>query len=225
MILNDKLVAQRLASRPEFLLRLHEFTSSYNIGDKPALIAQASPATTAGLVTVDLNDDRLVGRMKAGAGGTDAFWNSFYSPLVPTPTFHGIAMLAARQEPTWALEAHRDGHFLAGVWDFLEAAYDGKSCPAIAHFYSAFFADFLTVISNAVASGIAYEVTATLINAPHLRYVREGDQGGRVTLPPPKITNLQWPILAGSVGTAWNQIGEQMADAMAGAYGAKIRRT
>src|SRR6266566_1654081 len=117
MLIDDKQAALRLAGRPEFILRVEEFLAAYNPKGLPALLVQARPALGV-RHPLDVEDADVQRRFLAGAGGQAAWWESFRAMSRAKPTFHGIASLPNWEAPAWACEAHRDAHFVAGVWRF-----------------------------------------------------------------------------------------------------------
>jgi hypothetical protein len=137
-------------------------------------------------------------------------------------TFHGIASLPAREQPAWAAEAHRDGHFIAGIWRFPEFAVRGSNVPSLADFYADVFSDFFQLVASTLQVGSEppkYEVTASLVHAPKLHYAMRSF-GGHVIRDPLTIDHLQWPIAAARVGTPeWMSLAVQMGKALTGAYG------
>jgi hypothetical protein len=138
-------------------------------------------------------------------------------------TFHGIASLPAREQPAWAAEMHRDGHFIAGIWRFPEVSIRGSNVPALADFYVAMFDHFFQLVASTLQAGSEppnYEVTASLVRAPQLHYVKQSRFGGQHVQDPLTIDNLQWPIAAARVGTPeWTSLAAQMSKALTGAYG------
>lgn len=228
MILDDKRVVLRTTRRPEFLLRLEELLRSFGDADRPALVVQARPAPETKLAMVDVDDEAFQRRFLAGSGQRDAWWDGFQSSVGAKPTFHGIASLPMRAQPSWVCEVHRDAHFIAGLRRFPElAGPQGKAVPVVADFHAAFFNDFFKVVAStlqAEGSSLKFETTATLIHADQLYFAGKSDFGNpSIIASPLSIENLQWPIVACEVGTpAWMAQAKVMARALAGAYGAKL---
>jgi len=229
-ILDDKLLLLRLASRPEFLLRLAEFLHSYGVTERPSLVVQARRVPNSEPGTVDIGDSEVQKRFLAGVQSTDGWWQGFTSMSVVKATFHGVASLPAREEPAWAAEAHRDGHFIAGIWRFPELSLRGSNVPALANFYVGIFNDFFRLVASTLQAGSnspQYEVTATLVRAAELHYATRSNFGGPDILKEPlTIDNLQWPIATAKVGTPeWMSLAVQMGEALTGAYGDTPPRT
>ena len=224
-ILDDKLLSLRLANRPEFHLRLAEFLQSYRVADRPALVVQArlDPDTRGNAVDVD--DPEVQARFLAGVQTDNDWWQGFRSVAAAQATFHGIASLPSAEQPTWASEMHRDGHFVAGCWRFPEFSVRGSKVSGVADFYVAMFDDFFQLLVSTLQAGSEppkYEVTATLVCAPKLYYAKRSHFGGQyVVFEDPLTTeNLQWPVAAARVGTPeWTLLAAQMGKALTGAYG------
>lgn len=223
-ILDDKLVSVRLAAQPEFHVRLVEFLHSYGIMERPALVVQARPAHGSALVRVNLDDLDVQKRFLAGISTDNGWWQGFRSMVAAKRTFHGIASLPARDEPNWASEVHHDGHFIAGIWTFLELPAGDKRVQAVADFYVEMFVDFLRLVESTlqgVSERPAYEATWTLVHTPKLHYAGVSWAGQRtITAAPVQIEHLQWVIATASVRTQeWKQLGVRMGEALVGAYG------
>jgi len=222
-ILDDKLLSLRLASRPEFQLRLAEFLHSYGVADLPALVVQARQVPDSQSGAVDVDDPEVQKRFLAGVGSKDGWWQGFRSMTAVRATFHGIASLPAREQPAWAAEAHRDGHFIAGIWRFPELPVGGSNVPVLADFYLGMFNDFFRLVVSTLQPASeppTYEATATLVRAPGLHYGTRSHYGIEHVVGPLTIDNLQWPIAAARVGTPeWTSLAAQMGKALAGAYG------
>jgi hypothetical protein len=94
--------------------------------------------------------------------------------------------------------------------------------PALADFYVAMFGDFFQLVASTLQPGSEppnYEVTASLVRAPQLHYVKQSHFGQHVQ-GPLTIDNLQWPIATALAGTPeWTSLAAQMSKALTGAYG------
>ncbi|HVZ44367.1 MAG TPA: hypothetical protein VHA82_11200 [Ramlibacter sp.] len=222
MILDDKRVALRLSAHPELLLRLDEFRQSY--GWETALVAQAAPAQPLRLdVTLPAVEQALLN----GAARRPAWWDGLRAASRPRATLHGIASLPLWTNPPWACEAHRDGHFIAGVARFPEMpGSGGVHVRCIADFHASFFQDFFEVVSATLnAAGVkdaSYDTTWTLINAPALHYGNKPDSGASycAAAGPLMLANLQAPVIRADVGSsAWDWAAIDMGRALCGAYG------
>lgn len=229
-ILDDKLLLLRLASRPEFLLRLAEFLHSYGVTERPSLVVQARRVPESEPGAVDIDDSEVQKRFLAGVQSKDGWWQGFTSMTAVRATFHGVASLPSREAPDWAAEAHRDGHFIAGIWRFPELPLRDSNVPALADFYVGIFNDFFRLVASTLQAGSKspqYEVTATLVRAAELHYATRSDVGGQHVLKAPlTIDNLQWPIATAKVGTPeWMSLAAQMGEALTGAYGDTPPRT
>ena len=223
-VLEDRLISLRLSRQPEFHARLAEFIHSYRIADTAALVVQARPSLgTTHRINVD--DANVRNRFREGVGN-HAWWDGFASVVAPQRTFHGIGSLPARESPTWASEAHRDGHFIAGIWRFPVLRANATDVPCVADFYAAMFSDFLSLVAVTLqAAGVEascdYDVTWTLTNAPQLYYAGRSDFGQHgITAQPLQVLNLQYPIATATVGSAdWARLGMEMGQTLTGAYG------
>ena len=222
-ILDDKLVSLRLNSRPEFRLRLAEFLHTYGASDRPALVVQAGRAPDSKASPVDVDDPEVQKRFLAGVPSKDAWWQGFRAMCAVQPTFHGIASLPTREKPAWAAEAHRDGHFVAGVWRFPELPFKGSSVPMLADFFVDMFNDFSRLVALTLKAGTQppkYEATATLVRASELHYATQSHYGIQRVVSPLTIDSLQWPIAVAHVGTPdWTTLALRMGKALTGAYG------
>jgi hypothetical protein len=220
-LFDDPLLSLRLRQQPEFLLRLAEFLQSYRVSSS-ALVLQARPAQhlQGGL---NVGDPELQKRFLAGAASDDGWWQGFRAMCAVTSTFHGIAGLPSREDPHWAIEAHHDGHFIAGVWEFPTYPAGDSSVRAVAEFFVEMFSNFFHVVASTlhVADGtLTYETTATLVKANDLHYVTDSRFRMRMLSKPLAIENLQWPIASASVGSEdWAALGQKMGIALTGAYG------
>lgn len=219
-ILDDTYLAQRLASQPEFLLKLHEFVAAYGLAERPALVLQARAVQeAAGFIFTEAAAQQ---RFIDGVQGNNRWWNGLRSRTGATPTFSGVASLGSRERPDWASELHRDGCFIAGVWVFpsLPRNHEGGVLTTITNFYAGIFSDFLTVFNNVVAAGVRFHATATLVNASKLHFSTTPDSwGDRILRGPTSLPNLQWPIVTGSTGTEWEAAASQLAAPLLGACG------
>lgn len=223
-ILDDKLLSARLMGHEEFHLRLAEFLYSYRVVDRPSLVLQARPARGTGNADINVDDTDVQRRFLAGIQTQNGWWHGFGAMTAARRTFHGIASLRQRDDPPWAAEMHRDGHFIAGIWKFPEFSVDGATVQVLADFYADIFWDFLRLIDSTlkgVQDAPIYEATWTVVNAPKLHYGGGGMFGQfGVTASPLQIPHLQWSVYAASVGTPeWQQLALQMSKAFTGAYG------
>ena len=223
-ILDDRLIAVRLAAYPEFRVRLLEFLLFYSITERPALVVQARPARGCALPDIRLEDADIQKRFLAGVSSKDGWWQGFGSMVAVRHTFHGISSLPSREEPSWASEIHHDGHFIAGIWKFPELSLRDKSVEVVADFHMDMFVDFGRLVESTlerIREQPTYETTWTLAHAPKLHYGSKSMWGQySVTSPPLKIPNLQWGVWAAKVGTPeWKQLATQMGQALTGAYG------
>jgi hypothetical protein len=224
MILDDPRVALRLREHPELLLRLDEFREAY--GWETALVVQAAPAQTHA-VRLDVTLPAIEQALLAGATRRPAWWDGLRAASRVRTTLHGIASLPVWANPQWACEAHRDGHFIAGVARFPEMhAASGATLPCIADFYASFFQDFFEVVKStlqaASLAGVSYLATWTLLEAPALHYGRKSDFGTNYSVAgsPLGVRNLQAPVIAAEVGSsAWDWAAIDMGRALCGAYG------
>ena len=222
-ILNDEIVRGRLHGRPEFRLRLAEFLHFYGIAEVPALVVQARPVPEA-VGTLNVDDAELQRRFTNGVPSQDGWWQGFRSMTAVQHTFHGIASLPAREQPAWAAEAHKDGHFIAGIWRFWDFEGGGTTKPSLADFFSGIFPSFLELVQSTLPVDRAngkYEATFTLVNASLIHYAKKsGWSNNFVRRPPLSIQHLQWPLASAEVGTLeWAAIGRAMVTDFTAAYG------
>ena len=123
---------------------------------------------------------------------------------------------------------HRDGHFIAGLWQFPDLPDpQGKAVPVIADFHAGFFNDFFNVVASTLQlenSTLKFETTATLVHADQLHFAGKSAFGSHSIIAAPlSVQNLQWPIAVCELGTpAWMAQAKIMGRALAGAYGAKL---
>jgi hypothetical protein len=219
MTFNDAIVRARLGSHPELLARLYEFVAAYHLESRPALILQARARRPA---SIDLHNPEVHQALQAGAGDRNSWWSGFNTGTAITPTFHGIGAIPSREEPLWATEAHWDGHFMAGIWNFPEAPYKDKSVLAIADFFSPAFGDFFALIKKLTPGECTYDFTATLWQAPLLHYLAPDQWGSRhvVRADPLPVDTLQWPIReATTTSDDYDRVSELMGVALRSAYG------
>jgi len=219
MKFDDAIVKARLGSHPELLARLYEFVGAYRLESRPALILQARARKPA---AIDLHNPEVHQTLQAGAGDRNNWWGGFNTGTAITPTFHGIGAIPSREEPLWATEAHWDGHFMAGIWNFPEATYNDKPVRAIADFHSPAFGDFFALVKKLTPGECAYDFTATLWQAPLLYYLAPDQWGSRhvVRAVPLSIDTLQWPVrTATSTSADYDRVSESMGLALRSAYG------
>jgi hypothetical protein len=223
MVVDDKYVALCLRDRPDFLLRLEEFSHQYRLQERPALVLQARP--TPGIQGGSLLEDRMaVKRFEAGVQTSNGWWQGFRSRVAETASFRGVASLQAHTNPMWAAEMHRDGHFIAGSWRFPDIDKGGSTVLAIPNFFEQMFVDFFAVVASAVSESLStarrYEVTATLLNSTKLHYAEDEFMNRlRVTRGPPTMTHVQWPIELAEVGQpSWDTTAKAMGAALQHAF-------
>ena len=227
-ILDDKLLSARLTEQPEFHVRLVEFLQSYGVIERAALIIQARPALGNAFTGVNIDDADVQKRFLAGVPTNNGWWQGFRSMVAARPTFHGVASLPTRENPVWASELHRDGHFIAGIWKFPEFTVQSTPAEVIADFYADIFMDFLRLVESTLGQRDeqpTYQTTWTLTQAPRLHYGSKSMWGQfTVTATPLQISNLQWPISSAKVGTPeWKQLATRMGQCLTGAYGDEPR--
>lgn len=224
---DNRFVMARLACEPEFALRLSELLRTYAITDKPVLCVQARPAAgQSGKIDVTAKavlDEFRVNRSEA------AWWDGFGSRVAPRPVFHGVAGLPSREDPGWAIEAHRDAHFIGAVWNYPELPSNQGHVSALAEFYGRMFHDFFDFVASVSAvAGLTcdFVATATFFNAHLLPFGAKGDWGDRyaVTAPALNVDVLQWPVLSATLGDqAHVSLAAQMQNYLLSAYGVSRR--
>lgn len=219
-MIQDKLVAKRLEYHPEFLLRLHEVLVTWDLSSKPGLFVQARPTVPS---TLDVARAEVRNALREGISGESNWWNSFGAALT-LRSLHGITAVLNSEAPTWLTEVHRDGHMLAGVWEFPPASDRDNNVPVVASWYAAFFEEFFALAS--AVSGVGglkgdFDVTATLVNANALRYANSTHNGQilRVAGAPSRLQHVQWTVRAATVGSKqWDALARTMAEGLAGAF-------
>jgi hypothetical protein len=226
MILDDRILEIRLKQQPEFMLRLHEVLVNWRLQEKPGLIVQARPTDSA---VLDVMDVKVRSALRDGIETDDAssWWGNFEGSRV-LHSLHGIAATANTDAPTWLTEAHRDGHMLAGVWDFPEVPLRDKQVSAIVEFYASFFIEAFKLMANvAGAGGLGgeFHATATLVSATMLRYAARNPSGyAGISGEPCLSQNVQWSVQSAHIGSAeWHTLAKTMGRGIAGAYRAPLR--
>jgi len=221
MLLDDKRLAMRLGAYPELLLRLDELRANQDW--ETALVVQAAPVRT---LRLDVSLPAVEQALLRGATPRRAWWDGLRANSKSKTTLHGIASLPIWGKPGWACEAHRDGHFIAGVARFPELPTSNGAVPVIADFYASFFQDFFEVVKSTLSAGqvgpVMYCATWTLVNAPALHYGHKAEHGDSyvVGAPPLAVRNLQAPAVEAEVGSpAWDWLAIDMGRALCGAYG------
>jgi hypothetical protein len=224
MILEDKLLTTRLDATPEFLLRLHEVLATWKLTDKAGLFLQARPAAEAG-ASLDVDSRAVQDVLRHGVEGENQVWDNLEAPHIQS-SLHGVTGVMNWATPEWLVEAHHDGHVLAGVWTFPPAP--NSETLVIPGWYAQFFDQFFEqVAAVAKAGGVAgdFQVTATLVNAHLLRYAaRLGGGPFRVAGEVCSLENVQWLVHTAPVGTdQWSKLAKTMAAGIGGAYRARSR--
>lgn len=226
MILQDEILKGRLKQEPEFLFRLQELLVNWKLGDKPGLVVQARPvgSRTLDVIAVKVRDALREG---VDAHKVSSWWGEFEALRV-LHNLHGITGVVDSESPSWLTEAHRDGHMVAGVWNFPEVPTRDTHVLAIVDWYRTFFLDSFKLMANVAASGGLdgeFRVTATLVNANMLRHAATNAASyaglsGEVSL----AQNAQWSVLTADIGTPeWHALAKGMAQGIAGAYRAPLR--
>jgi hypothetical protein len=225
MLIDDKRALLRLHGRPEFAVRHDEFVEFHGHESALGLVIQARPLSATWL---DLSDAQIEKRVLAGGGSEAKWWDSFRSATRCKPTLHGIASLPSWDKPTWALEAHRDGHFIAGIWTFPDFDRgDVSQTKVMPEFYSAAIHDFFTVVQSVLQPNEpphAYEVTGTVSGATKLPFLKLSDLGGQYVRGSGPLTTdiVQLPVYEGTPGSQdWQQSAQALASALCGAWGQK----
>lgn len=216
MLTQDTALQIAYAGRPDMLLRLAEFASSYALADKPALIFQASPEDRD--AAHHLADAAMKLALSHGTDRNVAWWDGFRSSQAARPVFRGWACRDAKDDPQWALEMHRDGSCIAGVWAFPEGHREPPG-PCLHDFYAGAFEDFVEMaLRLSGESPPSYRLTATLLHANRLPFVT-GNGGWSRTTPAPRLATLQWPLRTVSQPDAWNVAVTAMNTELFGTYG------
>ncbi|MGU7785054.1 hypothetical protein [Burkholderia sp. PU8-34] len=214
------------ADHPNMILRLCEFSETYSLLNRPALVVQARPIDQD--FEIDVMDDAVRNALQRGNGGQNGWWSSFHSNYVPDPTFRGVAAVSQRGDPDWSYELHRDGHLIAGLWKFPELSNNGtENVSCVADFHVEFFCDFveaaLRVLKQA-ACEVPYSLTATLLGASDLYFAAKSDFGsGHKLLPPCKQARLYWRVRTVDSPDTWRSAARMMGGELVGAYGRAVR--
>ena len=228
MIIDDTAAMLRLAGNPEMALRHDEFVAGYSRGAVPGQVVQLRPADQ--VLALNLDDSELLARLAAGAPTRHGYWDSFRSGARPRPNLHGVSSLPEWANPGWAFEAHRDGHFIAGVWHFPKVDDPTvKSSAALPAFFGAIFEDFFAVVASVVApicSSVAFNASATISGTDALNFMTKsefGDQWVKARGPLQRQL-VQLPIYPTHLGGAtWEATARDLARAMCGVYGFAYR--
>lgn len=220
MLTQDTALQIAYAGRPDMLLRLAEFDSSYALADKPALIFQASPEDRD--TANHLPDSAMKSALSHGTDRNVAWWDGFRSSQAARPVFRGWACRDARDTQQWALEAHRDGSCIAGVWAFPEGHRDPPGL-CLRDFYAGALEDFVAMALRLIGDSTpSYRLTATLLQANRLPFVT-GDGGWTRTFPAQRLATLQWPLRTVSKPDTWTAAVTAMNTELFGAYGLVYR--
>ena len=211
MVANHKLSPSLELSHPELHLRLKDFVEDYALADKPALILQWRPGDP---IEVDVSLPGVHDLMKRGAVSSrmQAGWHGFRSSYGVAPVFSGIRSTDPRNATGWAAEIHTDGHLIAGLWTFPEQSFNGASAAFLSDFHLDAFRDFAE-LSEAVAAVINSNgssfMTATLLGANRLQFVRGSNHWGHQARLATRDT-MQWRVRSGA-NSQLRAIGDTMA--------------
>lgn len=224
MLFDDQLLMLRLQSEPEFVCRLAEFLLLRRLSGHPVLVLQARPSEAT---LLDLESGPLRTALREGCEDITTPWEGFFSrSRQPQPAFHGLSFGGTK----WALEAHRDAHFVAAIWNFPNVP-EGRSGPGVsvpANFWHAFVDFFQIVASAAEAAALnsPFRATATLVCSDALSFSSGTGPQASVASEALGLGNLQWPIgnaRPGSMG--WIALGMTMGKALCSAYGREAPRS
>lgn len=187
-----------LNEHPHLKLKLRNFFNDHALESKPALIWQCAPVHP---LEIDARAKSAAEALRQGASDdqTDGWWHAFRNHYAIELTFDGIKSRFRSDDPGWASELHTDGHIIAGVWKFPEAALADKSVPVLMDFYQNAFADFgslATRLLGALPMDFPVYITCTLLHANDLGFQRER-QPGQIRMI--RRSELQWKVrLVGS---------------------------
>jgi hypothetical protein len=203
--------------------------ASYGRASDPGLVVQLRPTDPA--ITLDLEDAGVLARLSAGAPSQRGWWGQFKAEARNKPTLHGVAILPSwADRPQWALEGHRDGHFIAGVWDFPTVDNTGDAASrALPAFFGKMLEDFFHVVANVMTpahQAVKFNATATICGTDVLSFMTKsdfGDQWARARGPLQRqVTQL--PIYGAQLGVStWQGVAVDLARAMCGACGCTYR--
>ena len=228
MIIDDKAAMLRLTAYPEFALRHDEFVSSYGRSGLPGLTVQLRPVEQG--TVLNLDDSALLARLSTGAPSQNAYWASFRPGTKPRPTMHGVSSLPTWKDPQWAFEAHRDGHFIAGVWEFPSIDGTGDTgSRALPAFFGKMFEDFFAVaaaIVSPINPTLAFNATVTISGTDVLNFAAKSDFGDQWVKGsgPVERRLIQLPVYQTQLGApSWHSAAADLARAMCGAYGFSYR--
>ncbi|QKV55461.1 hypothetical protein [Comamonas antarctica] len=199
-----------LDEHPLLKLKLQNFCDDHALEGKPALIWQCVPVRP---VEIDVRKKAVAEILRQGASSDDAdgWWNAFQTHYAVESTFDGIISTFRTEDPGWASEFHSDGHIIAGVWTFPEAALADKPIPVLMNFYQNAFEDFGTLVSRLMDSlpmDFPVAITCTLLRANALGFQRERQRG--------EIRMIRRPELQWRVRTAGSKVELEAASKVMG---------
>jgi len=222
-VFTDPALTFKLRDHPAMLERLADFVSLYRLENQPALVLQMQSVSPCELNTNDLS---IQGALRDGITARRGYWGGFQNPYQLKPAMHGVTSIFNPEKPKWAIEAHRDSHFIGGIFEFMERPDGGKVVRVIPEFFTHLIEDFFEMVSRLVphiaSSPKSFLATATLINGGNLAFLSKEDNFTTryaVSGAPTEIVNLQLPIVAVELGTAsWELGSTRLGEALCGAY-------
>lgn len=212
MVPNSKFATSLEQCHPDLHWRLVEFVEDYSLADKPALIWQWRPSDP---VEVDMAAPEVRELMSRGAVSRrtqEAWWYGFRSNYGVASVFPGLGTTDPRSAAGCAAEIHTDGHLIAGLWSFPEVQANGTPKACLSDFHTDAFRDFAE-LSESTARVIGFtgmsSMTASLLAATNLQFVRNGNHWGQHTRQPTRST-MQWRVRTGT-NSQLRDIGDAMA--------------
>jgi len=222
MILEDRRLLFHYQEHPQFLLRLDTLLTRMRAPEKPSLVAQLMPRTP---LSLDTDNKSLVALLRGGAGTSDSWWNGFQSYEEYSPTMYGVATSPTSDKLSWTFEVHRDGHFIAAIWNF-PVPDDSEATQAMPDYYAFFIHDVFSfagsILNHYGYSQADFLATATVISANILPFMRHHQFMRRYVtdkeaLP---VKNLPLPIVEAKCGAdSWNDAKIMLGKNLCGAYG------
>ncbi len=160
--------------RREFALKRSNFVLDHELESQPMLIWQAMSVAPQ---EIDFTSPAARAALQKGATANfESWWYGFCGGPHPTAIFNG---LAAPQDSSqgWRTELHKDGHLLAGIWNFhVDARLRGERA-VVQDFYKSAFADFGSLAEYVYSTiGVSDEILicCTMCHANKVDFARGG---------------------------------------------------
>nr|WP_315494197.1 hypothetical protein [uncultured Rhodoferax sp.] len=203
--------------RREFALKRSNFVLDHELESQPMLIWQAMSVAQQ---EIDFTSPTARAALQKGtAANRESWWFGFCGGPYPTAIFDG---LAAPQDSSqgWRTELHKDGHLLAGVWNFHADLRSSGDRPVVQDFYREAFADFGSLAENAYSAvGIPDEILiyCSMRHANKVDFARRGPiPRGSVQV---RRETLEWPIRCAKNPGELKTLAKLMEDDFMALYG------